>query len=480
MSNTITEGQSGLDLMAPDRLRGSLGVGSIVFMVVAAAAPLTVIAGTVPIGISLGDGAGYPAMYIICSIVLGLFAIGFTNMSRHVPSAGGFYAYIGRGLGRSAGLSAAFLALLSYIAVLVAVYGYIGAAINDLISAHSSMSLPWWTWSLIVAAVVSLLGYRQIDLSGKVLGVLLLGEVGVVLLIDSFVVGRGGHHGFSSAPLHLAAITSGAPGIAIMFALAGFLGFESTVVFRDEARNPARTIPRATYIALALIGCFYALSSWALVSAWGDKGAVSAAGANPGGMLAETARIYVGSYAADLVSVLLITSLFAAVLSFHNVSARYLFSLGKTSVLSRRLGRSHPKHSSPHHASVTVTMLTLLLIAGAVAAGLDPVAQVFAWLAGVATVGVVALMLATCLSVMIFFRRHRVDDRLWPTVVAPAIALVALAGCLYLTVDNLPLLVGGSNTLALVISAVLLLAVVLGPVVATLRPHANALAVEAT
>src|SRR5207302_2514371 len=143
------------------------------------------------------------------------------------------------------------------------------AAINDLISAHSSMSLPWWTWSLIVAAVVSLLGYRQIDLSGKVLGVLLLGEVGVVLLIDSFVVGRGGHHGFSSAPLHLAAITSGAPGIAIMFALAGFLGFESTVVFRDEARNPARTIPRATYIALALIGCFYALSSWALVSAWG-------------------------------------------------------------------------------------------------------------------------------------------------------------------------------------------------------------------
>jgi len=147
MSNTITEGQSGLDLMAPDRLRGSLGVGSIVFMVVAAAAPLTVIAGTVPIGISLGDGAGYPAMYIICSIVLGLFAIGFTNMSRHVPSAGGFYAYIGRGLGRSAGLSAAFLALLSYIAVLVAVYGYIGAAINDLISAHSSMSLPWWTWS---------------------------------------------------------------------------------------------------------------------------------------------------------------------------------------------------------------------------------------------------------------------------------------------------------------------------------------------
>jgi len=461
----------------PDRLNGSLGVGAIVFMVVAAAAPLTVIAGTVPIGISVGDGAGFPAMYLLCGAVLGLFAVGFTNMSRHVPSAGGFYAYIGRGLGRSAGLSAAFLAVLSYIAILVAVYGYVGAAINDLVSAHTALSMPWWVWSLIVAGVVSMLGHRQIDLSGKVLSVLLLGEVGVVLLIDTFVVGRGGHHGFSTAPLHLSAVTSGAPGIAIMFALAGFLGFEATVVFREEARDPARTIPRATYAALALIGCFYAFSSWALVSAWGDKGAVTEAGANSGGMLAETARRFVGGYAADLVSVLLITSLFAAILSFHNVSARYFFSLGKTSVLTQRLGRSHPVHGSPHRASAVVTVLALLLIVGAAVARLDPVTQVFGWLAGIATVGVVALMLFTCLSVLIFFRRNRVDSRLWPTIVAPGIALVCLAGCLYLTVDNLPILVGGSNTLALIIAGILLLAVALGPIVARLRPLANALAI---
>ena len=41
-------------------LSGTLGVGSIVFMVVAAAAPLTVIAGTVPLGIAAGNGAGVP------------------------------------------------------------------------------------------------------------------------------------------------------------------------------------------------------------------------------------------------------------------------------------------------------------------------------------------------------------------------------------------------------------------------------------
>jgi amino acid transporter len=66
-------------------------------------------------------------------------------------------------------------------------------------------------------------------------------------------------------------VVSGSLGTAIMFAIASFIGFEATAVFRDEARDPERTIPRATYLALILIGVFYTLSSWAVVSAWGTR-----------------------------------------------------------------------------------------------------------------------------------------------------------------------------------------------------------------
>ncbi|MEO6511925.1 MAG: APC family permease [Nocardioides sp.] len=460
---------------APHRLRGSLGVGSIVFMVVAAAAPLTVIAGTVPIGIAVGNGAGFPLTYVICSGILMLFAVGFTTMTRHIPNAGGFYAYIGQGLGRSAGLGAAFLALLSYTAVLVAVYGYIGAALGGLVDSHLGVSVSWWVWSGVILVAVSLLGYRQIDLSSKVLGVLLVAEVAVVVVIDVFIVGKGGGaSGLSTGLLQARDITSGAPGIAIMFALAGFLGFEATVVFRDEARDPDRTIPRATYLSLLLIGGFYALSSWAMVSAWGDAGAVVRAAADPGTMLAETAQVFVGKFASDLVTVLLVTSLMAAVLSFHNVTARYLFSLGNSGVLPGRCGHSHDRHGSPHIASTIVTAVAGALIALSALAGLDPVAEVFAWLAGIATVGVVALMLFTCLAVVVFFRRTRADVRPWQTLVAPLLGLVALAACLWLAVSNLPMLVGGSETLALVIDAILVGSVLAGPVVAYLRPSASA------
>lgn len=458
---------------APERLRGSLGVGSIIFMVVAAAAPLTVVAGTVPIGIAVGNGDGFPVTYLLCCAVLMLFAVGFTTMTRHVPQAGGFYSYIGEGLGRSAGLGAAFLALLSYLAVLVAVYGYIGAALGDLVLSHGGPEADWWLWSALVIVTVGFLGYRQIDLSSKVLGVLLVAEVAVVVLIDLVVVGRGGGpDGLSAAPLDLDTVTSGAPGIAVMFALAGFLGFEATVVFRDESRDPDRTIPRATYLSLLLIGGFYAVSSWAVVSAWGEDEVVARAAADPGTMVVETANRFVGGTMADVIGVLLVSSLMAAALSFHNVSSRYLFSLGNTGVLHRACGRSHANHGSPFVASVLVTAASAAAIVASAAGGLDPVVQVFAWLAGIATVGVVALMLLTCLAVVVFFRRNDVDDRLWPTLVAPLAGLVALGFCLYLTVSNLPVLVGGSTRLAVVIGGVLVASFLAGPLVAVLRPQA--------
>ena len=102
--------------------RGVLGTGSLVFMVVAAAAPLTVMAGVAPLAILVG-GIGAPVAYLASGVVLTVFAIAFTRMTKHVGSAGAFYAYIAKGLGRTWGLAAALLALMSYNALMIGVYG---------------------------------------------------------------------------------------------------------------------------------------------------------------------------------------------------------------------------------------------------------------------------------------------------------------------------------------------------------------------
>jgi amino acid transporter len=224
---------------------------------------------------------------------------------------------------------------------------------------------------------------------------------------------------------------------------------------------------------LLLIGGFYALSSWALVSAWGDDGAVKMATDNPEGMLTETANRYVGSVAGDLVQIFLITSLFAALLSFHNVLARYVFSLGNTAALPSKCGRSHVKHASPHVASAVQTVSALILVVASALAGLDPVTQVFAWFVGISSVGIIALMTLTSVAVVVYFRRSKTDTRIWHTLVAPGLGLVGLAILLVMTAINLPLLVGGSSTTAAVIGVLLVGTFAAGAVLAALRPRAG-------
>jgi amino acid transporter len=470
---TISAPRTGTQQATDHRLSGRLGVGAIVFMVVAAAAPLTVIAGSVPIGIAAGNGAAFPAMYVVAAVVLMFFAVGFTAMTRHVPNAGAFYSYVGTGLGRGPGLGSALVALVSYVTVQGAVYGYIGYALGDLVDRWGGPALPWWLWTGVVLIVTGVLGYRHIELSSKVLGVLLVAEVGIVLVLDAAVVGRGGGaEGLSTAFLRPSEVLSGSPGLGLMFAIAGFIGFEATAIFRDEARDPARTIPRATYAALALIGVFYTLSAWAIVSAWGDSAVVDQSAADPGGIVVATAQTYVGTAASDIMQVLFVTSLFAAVLSFHNVLSRYFFSLGNTGVLHVACGRSHARHASPHIASLVTTAVGGVLMAACAIAGLDPVLQIFTWLAGIASVGIVVLMLLACLAVIVFFRRTRVDTRPWQTLVAPALGLIGLALILVLLVDNLPLLMGGSTALGVGAGVLLVVALLAGPVLARLRPSA--------
>ena len=76
----------------------SLGVLGILFFVLSAQAPLTGIAGAVPIAVAIGNGAGAPAAYLAAGVIILLFSVGFVAMGRHVVDAGAFYTYIGKGL----------------------------------------------------------------------------------------------------------------------------------------------------------------------------------------------------------------------------------------------------------------------------------------------------------------------------------------------------------------------------------------------
>ncbi len=85
--------------------RGRLGIPSVIFFVLSAAAPLTVVAGVVTTGYGVIGVTGIPLAFLLVAAVLALFSVGYVAMSRRVENAGAFYAYVSRGLGRPAGVA---------------------------------------------------------------------------------------------------------------------------------------------------------------------------------------------------------------------------------------------------------------------------------------------------------------------------------------------------------------------------------------
>ena len=195
-------------------LRGSIGVVGIVFLVVAAAAPLTAIGGALPVMLAIGNGAGNPMAYVVAAAVLLLFSVGYAAMSRHVVDAGAFYAYVSKGLGTPVGVGAAGLALLTYTAIQAAIYGLAGATAQGLVVQYGGPDLPWWLWALGLMAVVGVLGYRNIDVGTRVLGVLLTLEIGVIAVVAVAVLAQGGADGIDVRSFTPSAFFPARPGSA--------------------------------------------------------------------------------------------------------------------------------------------------------------------------------------------------------------------------------------------------------------------------
>ncbi|XUL93527.1 APC family permease [Streptomyces galilaeus] len=465
---------SGSTVDAPSKLRGSVGVGGIVFMVVAAAAPLTAIGGALPVMLAIGNGPGVPAAYLLVAVVLLLFSVGYAAMSRHVVDTGAFYSYVTAGLGRITGTGAAGLALLTYSTIQAGIYGLSGVTLQGLVVKYGGPDLPWWLWAGVLWGLVAVLGFRNIEVGTKVLSVLLVLEVGIVTVMTVAILAQGGAHGIDFESFTPGAFNTGSAGIGVMFAVASFVGFEATAIYSEEARDPKRSVPRATYLAVIAIGGFYALSSWAVVLAVGTDEVQGAAAKDTSGLVFAVAGQYVGSAASDTMEILLLTSLFAALLAFHNAISRYLFSLGRQGDAPAILGRSHSKHGSPHAGSLVQSVSAAVVVGAFVLAGSDPVLELFTWMSGLATLGVLVLMILVGVAIIAFFARTGADTRLWHTRLAPALGALGLCWITYMVLANFTTLIGGSASLARLFEGIVVLFFAAGAVSAAVRRRRDA------
>ncbi|QRM57089.1 APC family permease [Sinorhizobium sp. BG8] len=426
--------------------KNAIGVAGIVFFVVAAAAPLTVVVGSVPLAISMGGGVGIPALFLIAGLIYLLFAVGYCAMSRYSGNAGAFYTFVTRGLNPLCGAGSAFMALLAYNAVQFALYGGFGYFLSEALKSHWGIEIPWFALVVVTLGIVHFCGERDIEFSGKLLAALLIGETAIVLAIDiAILLTNGNGHGFTAVPFSPSQIFVPGLGIGLIFAICAFLGFEATAIFSEEARDPVRTIPRATYLAVIGIMLFYAFSAWAIIQGYGVSGAIEMATNDPSNLWLKICSELLGTGASTLMNILVLTSMFAAILAFHNSITRYLFSMGREQLLWNGLARTHGTHQSPYIAGRVQSIAALICMGAFAAFGQDPYLIIYSWMAALSTIGMIAVQVLACLAVIGFFWKNPRDTNLWQRLLAPAASALCLVISLALVIDNLALMSGSDS-----------------------------------
>jgi amino acid transporter len=474
----LTGGTTGISTFKGEEraLRANrIGAPALLLSVLAATAPLMVVAGVVPTTFGTMGIVGVPLLFVIVGVVLALFSFGYAEMSRHVHNAGALYAYISRGLGGTIGAGASYVALFAYSLMQVGTYGIFGFEISGQIFQHWQHNVAWWIPALCGVVITAVFGALKIDLNARTLGLLLLIETVLTLVFDFSFVTDPGPQGVSVHAFNPSTLSGAGLGTALCFVIAGFVGFEQAPVYAEETSEPQRAVSKVMFLAIGFATVFFAFSSWAITVATGPAHVVGQSRTQSADLIFALTQDRLGGAFTDTLNIFFITGIFASMLSFHNVVARYAFAMGRDGLLPSAVGRTSKSSGAPAVGSFLQSIVAVVVvIAFAItdngkfsAKGPDPTAPVlrlFTWAGNVGALGIVLLMATAAISVIVFFvKRGAVAVQGW-RLLTSAIAAIGLLIIFVYSVKDFSVLLGANpgHGLRWVLPGIIALAAVIG------------------
>ena len=475
----------------------AIGLMGVLFLTVTGAAPESAMLGNVPFAAGFGIGTHTPAAFLLATIVLTIFSVGYAAMAGRVSSVGGFYAFISQGLGREVGMSAGFSSLVCYSIFEASLYGLFAFFGNQWLKTHLGVDVGWVWLALVAMLGAGILSYFDVKVSVAVLGVALILEVIILAIFGFGVATAPSGTSFSLESLNVfnvtmpvaeqkvgeVSIAAGAAAVGIFMAFWSWVGFEMAPNYAEESIDAKRIVPQSLYISVIGLGVFYTLISWCAVSAFPTEGDMLAkAVGDPGNFFLAPLEQFVGSWAKEVMAVLILTSSFACGMAFHNTAARYMYSLGREGVIPSGLGKTHAVYKSPYVASIAQSVLaTLWIVLYALFNGFDdPNAQaylgVYTLFAVLGTGLLLVLQAVVSLAIINYFRKHG-GGNVFSTMIAPLVSFFVQVWLVYLLVSNLGTFAGTSsfaNAIPAIGAVVIIVGLIWGFVLKATNPKAFA------
>ena len=410
--------------------RNAIGLPGVLFQSITTMAPASAV--SFSLGAAVGfTGGALPLAVLIALIVCSFIALNIGSLAKYLPSAGGFFTYVSRGLGSQAGWMTGWLFSLAYLLVVPLQLLVLGPVMDGFVQQYFHLSFGangWAVWAMVFAIIIFALTYFGIKVSadtGVVLGAI---EIAVFVLLSIWLIVTAGN-GNTTATFNPASSTETGPVLGswqgilhgMIFAFLAFIGFESSAPLAEEAHNPRRTVPRAILLAAISIGVFYVFCSYAGVVGWGfNKIATYPTDPNPWGTMAN--RVW-GVFA--FVAILaILNSALANSNAGVNAVTRVLYSTGRTKTLPSQL--AHVNRFRVPDVAIIFTMIVGVVLTLWPGFVYGP-STAFALLGTIITILILVVYMAACLAVPFFYvREHRQEFSVVRHVLLPAVPFIVL------------------------------------------------------
>lgn len=428
--STATEQGRGVELR-----HNTLGLGALIYQGITHISPATSVIFLLPL-IALKAGVAMDLSMILSMIACFFIASTVAEFSRFMPSSGGYYSFVTRGLGKPTG----FMATVSYLAYdclgAAATLGFIGYIAGQFLITELNVHIAWWILALVAFLLVWVLTYRGVRLSLRT--IMILGSLEMLIMIAlgiTFLVHPGPHSSFV-APLKISLAPNGLRGViaGMLFSILALSGFEAPAPLAQEAHRPAWFIRRAVLLSLFVVGVFYVFEAYASAIGWGT-GDMHAFATNAA-PYTELAHNLWGP-ASWLVFFAVCNSAVAVGMACTNAATRVMYTMGQAGTLPARFGKVNPKFRTPTFAISVQVIAGMIFVAivGLLFGG----SNVFGFGGTIATLGVIVLYFLSNLALYGYIRRER-PQQFKPLLhlVFPLLGCLALLPALYTTVVPLP------------------------------------------
>jgi amino acid transporter len=389
-------------------------------------------------------GRAVPLAFVLATVGIAFVAYGFVRLTQRFSHAGSVYAFAGATLGPRAGFFAGWALLGCYLAFTVSIPVLFALFARALLAGIGIGDVDWLPLALLGLVVSAMIAYGDVRGVMRVILSIEAISISVVLLlvvvIFAQLIGDGApqHQSFTLSVFSLPdGVPFSAVGLAAVYGVLSFAGFEAAGSLGEESEDPRRNIPRALGGALLIAAVFFILVICAQSMGFGTDPAGVKAFGNSASPLGELAKGYVGSAMADVINLGASVSGIGSLLAVLAAGSRLLFSFGRDGLLGGRVfSRLSHNTGEPVNALVAMTVMAAVVL---VAMRLQGEAVIDAYFyAG--TIGVLSLLVAYLVTTFGAWKMLLVDSvtRRPIDFVFPLIGVVVVCYVLYRQVYPAP------------------------------------------